>query len=217
MMAQEIGGKESAKDFQWFVAERWQEYYGENHANKLRLICIASFYVIELINYFGLDLGFFRMPRAVDEHFHVAATALALSWSMLGTAILVCLKNRIFPRYLKYISTFCDVFSFTAVLLIADGPKSPLLVGYFLILALSALRFNLPLVRFATAASAASYLFVVFYFHQYRALILPSYHVLIFVLSLSLTGILLGQIIRRIRTFSEDYVERLKAQEGGVR
>jgi hypothetical protein len=47
-----------AQDRPWYIVGRWQEYQGEARANLLRLAAVAAFYVIELINYYGVDLGF---------------------------------------------------------------------------------------------------------------------------------------------------------------
>ena len=50
-------------DRAWYIVGRWQEYEGEARANLLRLAAVAAFYAIELINYYGVDLGFIRFPK----------------------------------------------------------------------------------------------------------------------------------------------------------
>jgi len=79
--------------------------------------------------------------------FHQSVTALAVAWTLMALVVLYCLSHRIFPSVLKYLSAGCDIVFLTAILMIAEGPGSPLVVGYFLLIALSALRFNLPLIR----------------------------------------------------------------------
>ena len=184
---------------QWYISGRWQEYEGESRANLLRVAGIAAFYVVELLN------------RAnVDARFHSAVTALAAAWVMCAWAVYVCLKRRVFPAGMKYVSTGIDLLLFTCLLLLGDGPRSPLVAGYFFILCLAALRFNVGLVRFAAAGAVASYVVV---FRQALwmrpALAVPRNHELIVVLALVLCGTTLGQVLRRVREFADDYSRRL--------
>ena len=98
----------------------------------------------------------------------------------------------------------------TCLLFLADGPRSPLLVGYFFILTLAALRFSVPLVRFATVGSVISYVVVFRQALSMRpALAVSRNYELIVVLALILCGTTLGQILRRVRAFAEDYARRL--------
>jgi hypothetical protein len=206
-----------AADRQWYIVGRWQEYEGEARANLLRIIGIAAFYTIELANYHGLRLGFLEMERVehVTKPFHQAVTALAVAWTMVGLGILLCLRRQIFPASLKFLSTGCDVVLLTAILTVADGPKSPLIVGYFLVITLAALRLNLPLVWFATLGSMAGYLFLLGHAKWFseRDLRVPRYHQLMFLLALGLTGVILGQLIRRVRLMAEDYASRVAARQ----
>jgi hypothetical protein len=203
------------RDRQWFITGRWQEYEGEAKANLLRIIAIGAFYAIELLNYHGLRFGFLELERdeGVDRQFHLAVTALAVAWTLVSLGILLCLRRQIFPGWLKFVSTACDVVLLAAVLTLADGPKSPLVVGYFLIVALSGLRFNLPLVWFATLASMAGYLYVLGYAKWFadpaRNLRIERYQQLIFLVALGLMGIVLGQVIRRVRRLAEDFASRV--------
>ena len=196
-------------DRSWYIVGRWLEYEGESRANVLRLIAIAAFYVIELINYHGLRLGLIEMPQVVDRKFHFTVTSLAAAWTMVGLIVLYCQSHHFFPWLLKYVSTALDVIFLTFVLAAASGPQSPLLVGYFLLIALSALRFNLPLVWFTTLSSMAGYLVLTGYAKWYAAeLRVPRYHQLITLLAMAFLGIIVGQIIRRVRGIAVDYAQR---------
>lgn len=195
----------------WDIVSRWQEYEGESRANLLRVCGIAAFYAVHLANYRGLELGWLNLPRVegVDRPFHLAVTALALAWVALGSAVTACLRNRIFPPSLKFLSSAADMAFLTAVLLVADGPRSPVLAAYFPLILLSGLRFSLPLVRFTTAAAMLGYLVLIAHAAWYRpALRVPRYQELLFLLALALTGIVLGQVLRRIRRAAEDLVRR---------
>ena len=207
-------GGPSHRDRQWFIATRWQEFEGEARANLLRIVGIGSFYIIELLNYYGLRLGFLELApvAGVDRRFHLTISLLAAAWTLVSLGIMVCLRARIFPAALKFVSTGCDVVFLSCMLMAADGPKSPLVVGYFLVLTLAALRFSLPLVWFATLASMGGYLWLLGYVKWWanpaRGLRIERYQQLILLLALALTGVVLGQIVRRVRRLAEDYAAR---------
>lgn len=195
----------------WYIVSRWQEFEGETRANLLRLVALASFYVIELINYYGLNLGPIQMERVagVDRKFHLAMTAIVVAWAAISMGVTVCLRAKFFPAALKYVSTAGDALLLTCVLLIADGPKSPLLVCYFLVIVIAGLRFSLGLVWFASAASLLGYIVVIGNAAWYRqALRVPRYQELVIVIALALTGIFMGQIIRRVRKIASDFSAR---------
>src|SRR4051812_31623036 len=56
MATSQEAGPESG-DRRWYVVGRWQEYEGEGRTNLLRVVAIAAFYLVELANYHGVDLG----------------------------------------------------------------------------------------------------------------------------------------------------------------
>jgi hypothetical protein len=201
-----------AQDRPWYIVGRWQEYQGEARANLLRLAAVAAFYTIELINYYGVDLGFIQLPKVSDLAFHQTVTAVAVAWVMLGLGVHLCLRLRILPAALKYASTGLDMVLLTLLLMVADGPKSPLVVGYFLIPALATLRFQLRLVWFATIAVLLGYVWLLgwaLWIEGARDIRVPRYHELIFLTALALTGIIQGQVIRRVKSLAAEYARRL--------
>jgi hypothetical protein len=203
----------TVSDRQWFIVGRWQEYEGEGRTNLLRIAAIGSFYLVELINYHWLT------PQP-DTAYHQKVTAVAVAWTMVSLAILLCLRLRVFPAYLKYVSTACDLVLLTALASVPhtpkgsayDGPFSPVVLVYFLILALAALRFSLGLVWLATLGSMIGYLALVGladkkWFDENHAV--PPVTTLITVLTIAFTGIVLGQVVRRVRSLAEEYASRL--------
>lgn len=191
---------QASSDRQWFIAGRWQEFEGESRANLLRVLGIAAFYLIELLN-----------RASVTAAFHAAVTALAAAWILTSWAVFVSLQRRVFPSAMKYLSTGVDLILFTGLLLLADGPRSPLVAAYFFLLALAVLRFSVPLLRFATVGAMVSYLVVVKQAAWLRpSLSVSTNHELIVFLSLALCGVTLGQALRRVRGFAEDYAKRLE-------
>ena len=140
-------------------------------------------------------------------------TALIVAWLLASWSVLVFVRQRVFPAALKYFSTGLDLAFLTAILLVSDGPRSPLIAGYFLVVLLSGLRFSLPLVRFATVGAMACYCCLLANARWTRiATRVPRYHELIFLLSVGVAGVLLGQIMRRARAAAEDYAARRESQ-----
>jgi len=209
---------------QWFVAGRWQEYGGEARANVIRLVAIGGFYLIELLNYYGVRLGPLEIEPGVSKQFHQTVTALAAAWTLIAVGVFIALRRGFFPSPMKYVVTGCDIAVLTGILMVADGPRSPLVVAYFLVIAVAALRFQLRLVWFATVGSMAGYLVLLGYARWFagreeslfgpRDLSVPRYQQLVFLLALALAGVVLGQIIRRVRALAEDYAVRLQSVKG---
>ena len=204
------------RDRQWFILDRWQQYEGEARANLLRILGIAAFYAVELLNYYGLKLGALEIPAAADRDFHVAVTMVASGWTLVSLGTLLSLRRQIFPAALKFVTTAADVAFLTTILMLADGPRSPLVIAYPLIVVLAALRLDLRLVWFATCGAMGGYLALLAYARWYaapRELNVPRYVELIVLLAIVLTGIALGQIVRRVRRIAQQYADRL-AQTG---
>lgn len=217
---------ESADDRAWYIAQRWQQYDGEVRANLLRIAAIGVFYLLHLWNYLGSqgrlpDWGFLQLAKAgvIDRRFHLLATLLALSWAMAAAAVHLCLRNRVFPRWISAASTTFDLVMLTCVLSISSGPRSPLVVGYFLIIVLAALRFSLPLVRLATVGAAVGYVCVLgvakwperFGRDATAELSVPRYEQLVMLAAFILCGVFVGQVVRQARSVAEEYAARSRA------
>ena len=199
--------EELTPERRWYIAGRWQHFEGELRANQYRLLGILLFYANELVNYYGLDLGFIQFPKvaSVTKELHGSITLLCTAWVLAAWLVQVTLARRVFPPSLKYLTTAVDLVTATAVLMIADGPRSPLVAGYFVIINLAALRLDAALVRLTTAGAVAGYLAVLGYAAWYRPeLKVPRYHEVIMLLSLSLAGLFVADVVKRIRQFAED-------------
>ena len=225
-----MNSAESAGDRAWYIAQRWQQYYGEARANLLRITAIAVFYSLHLWNYLasqgrlpGWSALKLSEPGLVDRRFHLLATLLALAWAAVAAVVLLCLRNRIFPRWISAASTGVDVLMLTCVIGIANGPRSPLTVGYFLIIVLAALRFSLPLVRLATALSAAGYICLLgvakwpasFGRDATVDLSVPRFEQLVMLAAVILCGVFAGQVVRQSRLVAAEYAGLRGAGEGG--
>jgi hypothetical protein len=89
---------------------------------------------------------------------------------------------------------------------------------YFLILVLAALRFSVGLIWFATVGSMACYWALVgmhddTWFDAEHAT--PVVEQLVTFVSLALTGIVLGQAVRRVKSMAVEYAARVEARGRG--
>lgn len=202
---------------QWYIVGRWQEFEGEGRANLLRVAAVGAFYLVQLVHYhFFSGNGAAGHTRA-EVVFHQQATAVAAAWTMVSVAILLCLQRRMFPAGLKYASSAADLVLLTALASLGDGPRSPLVLGYFLIIALAGLRFSLGLIWCCTLGSMAGYLLLVAIkdkgWFDADHFVSPVEQ-LSTLLSLGITGIVLGQVIRRVKGIAADYAQRMQPSEG---
>jgi len=200
-----------AADRQWFIVGRWQEYEGEARANLLRLMTIGALYVVQLIHYY-----FFAEQNEAVRAFHMRATAIAVAWSMIAVAVSLCLRRQIFPSALKYCTTACDLLLLTGLASLAAGPHSPLVLAFFLIIAAAALRFSLGLVWFATLGAMAGYWLLVGIEDLKTSRWFDTQHAvapveqLITLVSLGLAGIVIGQVVRRVKAIASEFAERVR-------
>jgi hypothetical protein len=196
-------------DRQWYIAQRWEQYEGESRANLLRIVAIGAFYIVQLVNY--------HLVYAADPQqllFHQQATGIAVAWTMMALAVMLCLRRRIFPAALKYCSAAGDLLLLTSLAALANAALSPLVLAYFVIVAMSALRFSVGLVWFSTLGAMVSYYALVgrtdpTWFDDDH--VIKVHTQLITLLSLALTGVVIGQVVRRAKAMAAEYAERLAA------
>ncbi len=200
----------------WHVTARLAALRGEERANALRVLGVTVFYAIEVLNYRGLAIGPIQVPsvEGVDATFHAASTALAVAWMAVAAAVLVAVKNRIFPPVLQYVSTGADLMLLTGVLMLADGPKSPMLLVLFLVVVLAGLRLSPALVAYATGGAVMSYLFVLGEVAQRRPdLRVPPHWQITTVAALVLCGVVVWSILAQVRRAVEAYAALRRREE----
>lgn len=206
----------STPDFSWHVASRLGEIDGEVRANVLRAAGIALFYGTELAAYHGVALGSLGLSYTRSALEHEIISLLAGAWALLSLAVLALVRRRFVPPALKFLTTAGDLVLLTAILATSEGPRSPMIVGYLLIVALSATRLSLPLVRAATVGAGMSFVALLGIADARAAATLPRYHQLVFLLAIGFLGVMLGQIVRRARRVAEEYAERREAERADV-
>lgn len=199
---------------QWFIVGRWQEFEGEGRANLLRVVALVAFYAVQLV-----DHHFFQERSDAESRFHLVVTLVVTGWTLMALMVHASLRRNLLPAGLKYASTACDLTFLSGLLVAGNGPASPLVVAFFPIIALSALRFSLGLVRATTLGAMAAYLALVAafdpkWFDSQHAT--PVVQQLVMLLSLGLTGIIAGQVVRRVRGLAEDFARRIRAAGGSA-
>ena len=218
----------------WTITERWQNYLGEMRVNAFRLLAILVFYSLHLLNYWnwlpGAEAadGVWQVATRPTAEFHLQATLIAVAWLLMSVAVHVMLINRRFPRWLPLVAVAADVGLLTLVLCIASGPRSPLVVAYVIILAMTALRCDRRLLRIATWLAVVGYVIVLgrARFPEWMPnqsngevdLTIPRYAQLMFVATLLLVGTILQQLLDRIERLAVDYSRRLteRSSESGT-
>jgi hypothetical protein len=197
----------------WADAQRLEGWAGEIRVNMIRAAALVVFYGHHLVNVYLL-----RDDPSLRGQFHAVVTGVVLVWAFIILALHLCLTRRYVPPALKFVSTGADLILITAMLMLTgEGPRSPLVLLYFLVIASAPLRLSLPLVYMATlGAMAASVALVGF---QYFILIGPSSYYddahihdrvarpaqIIFLLALGAAGLLAGQMVRQARRLVEGY------------
>lgn len=194
---------------QWFIVHRWQECDAEIRVAYVRIIAVTAFYAVQLYD--------FAIREATSVEFHRTMTMMAIAWIVVSLLALISVRRQYLPPWLKYATTMADLVLLTLTLLVATGPQSPLVVGYFIILILAAMRFSLPLIRAATVACLVSYLCVLAACHpnwfgtEARDFVVPRREELIVGIAIAFAGIALGQIARRVRGLADHYARRVGA------
>lgn len=212
-------GTVSDKLAAWNQIQRGLEFSGEQIANRLRLLALGIFYAIHILTWYGLSLGVEIIPpfENRDPQFHVQITLIVVAWVMLSLGLMLALHQRIFPRWMKYLTTGVDLLFLASILLIADGPRSASVVGFFVIVALSAIRFDLGLIRCTVAGAGIVFALLVFYA---RIMVGPEKDIdvtnaqaLMMLAALLMEGVILGQLIRRVRHTAMYYADRIVQAE----
>jgi hypothetical protein len=199
-------------DDRWADARRLEAWAGETRVNLIRAAALVVFYGHHLLHVYVL-----RDDPEAAGRFHAAATAVVVAWAAAAGLLYACLVRRWVPPALKYLATFWDLLLVTVLLAVSpEGPQSPLLFLYLVVVAAAPLRLSLPLVYAATlGAWAASLLFMGYYvFFRVGA---DTYYAAgfphrvsrtaeaIFLLSLGAVGLLGGQVVRQARRLVEGY------------
>jgi hypothetical protein len=186
--------------------------------NLVRLVAIVLFYGRHLVEIFLVPPS---TPAAVE--YHTRVTWLVGLWAAMVIYMHWRLSGRRVPPHLKYVAVAWDAVVITLLCAIAGGPRTPLVLLYFPLVATAPLRLSLRLVYVATAAAMLGYLCVLGHyawyvvgFRKYYAtpeLRIPRAHEAIMLLSLLVCGLLAGQMVRQARRLATGYPVSVVADE----
>jgi hypothetical protein len=188
----------------------------EIRVNLVRVAAISLFYLVHLWHAAGDKLGptlssliGVEGPSTVSGQQHLAITMICMSWLLMALGVQTLISIGRASDGLTVLWTIGDIVFLTAVLCVSTGPKGPMVIGYFLIIMLTGLRFNLRLVRVGTACAIAGYLFLlasvrwpVGLVSDLRIESVPRYHQMMVVIALLIAGVIVGQIVRHAYAMS---------------
>jgi hypothetical protein len=141
-----------ATDDAWTAAQRLESWAGEVRVNLIRIVALVAFYGYHLLNVFVLhDDPELRGP------FHLTVTIITVAWALAAFLLHLFLTRRRVSPLLPFVASGWDLALLTLLLALTQGgPKSPLVVIYFLIVAAGPLRMSLPVVYATTLGAMAA-------------------------------------------------------------
>ena len=185
---------------------REEEYEGERKITVLRNLALVLLYLNELLD--------FHVLGAVDAGFHRSVTLLTVGYGAAAAAFWLLVRRGVYRRWFKYAAMLSDALFLTLVLAVADGPSSPLVPLYYLLIAVSALRYNRKAVLAAAVYSAAAFLGLQFHALAARPAVAaaPAAAVLQ-VICLLLMGLAAGYVVHQLRGLVSRFAAAKARQE----
>ena len=198
------------EELAWEDTQRLESWAGETRLNLIRLVAIAVFYGRHLVEAMAATVG-----SPVRGTYHIQVTVLCLLWAGVAIGMYERLRRRRLTPGLKFFSTGLDAAMITVLCVLAGGPKTPLVLLLFPVIASAPLRLSLSLVYFATGCAIGGYLIVLAHyawyvvgFHKYYAtpeLRIPRSQEAIIVLALAASGVMAGQVVRQMKRIAGRY------------
>ena len=185
---------------------RQEEHEGERKINKLRLVAFAVLYVNEFLNYYVFGV--------MDAAFHNSISPIMVMYALcsLGWWWLVNKRGR-YNSSVKYAAQSVDVFFLTWVLWMANGPSSPLVTVYYLLIAFSSFRYNWRVTFSSSVLSAAAFGVLQLHFVGARPeFAVKGYVVVMHVLCMLLMGVVAGYVVAQMRTLVTRFATAVKKQ-----
>jgi len=188
--------------------QRKEIYNGELKANRLRMIGLAIFAVNELINYHWLHV--------VDKRFHTGSLLLIALWFVAACIFGILLRYHFIPKRAPYLVASVDILLLTWFLFFADGPKSPLVGVYFLIVALSGIRLNPIVTLFTSGSAVVGYLAVLEFTKRQRPeFLVPVFHAVIVIICLLLMGVIIAHLTSRVLSLLSEQMKKSSSARHG--
>jgi hypothetical protein len=198
------------ENLEWEDTQRLESWAGETRLNLIRLLAIAVLYGRHLVEAMTAPAG-----SPVRGEYHIQVTCVCVLWAGLAIVLFGKLRQRWMPPGLKYLTTGYDAAMITLICVLAGGPKTPLVLLYFPLIASAPLRVSLRLVYVATGCAILGYLIVLAHYAWYEIgfkkyyatpeLRIPRSQEAIVVLALAVSGVMAGQVVRQMRRIAGRY------------
>ncbi|MGE0378352.1 MAG: serine/threonine protein kinase, partial [Planctomycetaceae bacterium] len=147
---------------------------------------------------------YYQLGGHRDLSQHLQVMGLMVLWTAISFACQRLLDRDEWERFVPYLWAVADAVCYTAVLLLADGPLGPVLIGYPVLIAGAGLWAEVRLVWFMTGVTMLSY--AVLAANRYDP-VMPWHYPLIFAIALVGTGFIVAYQVRRLRALTR-YFER---------
>jgi len=209
----------------WDDARRLEAFAGEARVNRVRVAAIIVFYARHMVDMY------IQRGNAALQPYHTRVTLIVLAWSLFSAYLHWMLVRRQVAPALKYAAVIWDLAMVTLLAMAAGvngGPRSPLLLLYFVIIASASLRLDLPLVWTATLGAMAAYCLVLMHYawwlvgwNRYYSpdgatLRIPRSTEGIFLLALGTAGLMAGQVVRQARRLVAGYPVTVASEKEGA-
>lgn len=200
------------------VARRLQNLEGEATLNLLRLLAVAVFFTVHVVNRASGGLGagtpITLANGLVVPVFDTVATAIALAWTGAAGGVLLALRLPRPPRVLPTLMSLVDIGLLSVLVFIGNGPTSPLVHVFSPLIAATSLRGRRVDVWLVTFGSLVVYGASVALAAQLSpANLPPSHHVLFVAAALGITGLVVDLLVANTWSLAErhaDVVDRVR-------
>jgi serine/threonine-protein kinase len=147
------------------------------------------------------------ISRGSDYRYYVARILLFATWAGASILLQILLQRPRWKDPICYTWAAVDIVLYTSLLLFADPPRGPLLIGYPMLICASALFYRRTYVIFMTSGCAVGFLMLVLLSGN------PDFSkpdfVAIFITGMAVIGLILSTMIRRIRALCAYYDENV--------
>ena len=140
------------------------------------------------------------MFDAISEEFYKEMMMFIVAWAIGATAMHLLLEWTGQWSLMRYVWPTMDVALLTAILLIANGPKSPLVPAYLLILMSTGFRWRPWLTVYVTALCVGGFLLLVAEAHARRPHLRPALdEVLVPIIMMIVVGVISASLVKKMR------------------
>ena len=186
------------------VWQRFGRWVRREPALASRLVALGIFFLVEWFNYAQ------KHEDPDFQEFHWKMSILILVWAATAVLFQQIIKGQRWGIPARFVWGTLDSVLLLAVLLLADGAASPLVVGYPILIVGSGLWFRVRYVWFITGLSLLSYGVLIVDFYSWRTNLQDNFDTdtdrhLIFAVAMIVIAGAVAYLVHRVRTLSSYY------------